>query len=31
MLPFGREELEYIARLDAKADVRMLRTEVRVD
>lgn len=28
MLPFGREELEYIARLDAKADVRMLRTEV---
>ncbi len=28
MLPFGREELDYIAALDAKADIRMLRTEV---
>lgn len=28
MLPFGREELEYIAALDAKADIRMLRAEV---
>lgn len=28
MLPFGREELEYIARLDAKADIQMLRQEV---
>lgn len=28
MLPFGREELEYIAALDAKADIRMLRQEV---
>lgn len=28
MLPFGREELEYIANLDAEADIRMLRTEV---
>lgn len=29
MLPFGREELEYIAGLDAKADIEMLRKEVR--
>ena len=29
MLPFGKEELDYISRLDAKADIRMLRTEVR--
>ncbi|KAI3426258.1 hypothetical protein D9Q98_008633 [Chlorella vulgaris] len=28
MLPFGREELEYIAGLDAKADIEMLRKEV---
>ncbi|KAL4448442.1 hypothetical protein ABPG75_005661 [Micractinium tetrahymenae] len=28
MMPFGREELDYIAALDAKADIRMLRTEV---
>ena len=28
MLPFGREELDYIAALDAKADIRMLRQEV---
>ena len=28
MLPFGREELEYIAALDAKADIQMLRHEV---
>jgi hypothetical protein len=28
MLPFGREELDYIAALDAKADVEMLRQEV---
>lgn len=28
MLPFGREELEYIARLDATADIAMLRAEV---
>ncbi|GAB4817134.1 hypothetical protein N2152v2_004180 [Parachlorella kessleri] len=28
MMPFGREELEYIARLDAKADVALLRREL---
>ncbi|EFN56367.1 hypothetical protein CHLNCDRAFT_57613 [Chlorella variabilis] len=28
MLPFGREELEYIAALDARADIQMLRQEV---
>ena len=27
-MPFGREELDYIAALDAKADVEMLRREV---
>lgn len=31
MLPFGKEELDYISRLDAKADIRMLRTEVRAN
>ena len=28
MMPFGREELDYIASLDAAADVEMLRREV---
>lgn len=28
MMPFGREELDYIASLDAKADINMLRQEV---
>lgn len=28
MLPFGREELDYIARLDVKADIALLRREL---
>ena len=27
-MPFGREELEYIAQLDARADVELLRREL---
>ena len=28
MLPFSKEELDYIARLDVDADCRLLRTEL---